>query len=70
LEDQQSLFDFTSKHGYRDYQMLHDTLVILSANRWGLNIRVHEGDPYYFRNITWLGNTNISQRNSEPISWL
>jgi len=57
LEDQQSLFDFYSKHGYRDYQMLHDTLVFLSENRLALNIRVHEGDPYYFRNITWLGNT-------------
>lgn len=59
-EDKVSLFDFYNKHGFRDYQLLMDTMVFIKSNRLAVNIRIHEGDPYYFRNITWVGNTKYS----------
>ena len=60
VEDKQSLYEFYSKNGYRDYQLLTDTLIFVKQDRIALNIKIHEGDPYYFRDITWVGNTKYS----------
>lgn len=57
-EDKQTLLDFYNENGYRDAQILGDSLIVLKEeNRLLLKIFLEEGNKYFFRNITWIGNT-------------
>lgn len=46
-----------NQEGYRDMRIVKDSVYQLSDKRLGIDIYVEEGRKYYFRNITWLGNT-------------
>lgn len=43
--------------GYRDARIISDSVSKFSEDRVNIHIKIHEGSQYYFRNITWLGNT-------------
>ncbi|NCD43525.1 MAG: hypothetical protein EOL88_15760, partial [Bacteroidia bacterium] len=43
--------------GFRDFQVTGDTIIPYNDNSILLNIDVEEGKKYYFRDITWVGNT-------------
>lgn len=43
--------------GYRDATMLYDSIVQVEDDRVELRIGINEGRKYYFRDITWTGNT-------------
>ena len=43
--------------GYRDARMVYDSVIRSSVNRVTIKIKVEEGKKYYFRDITWVGNT-------------
>ncbi len=51
--------------GYRDASIAKDTVYKVEPNRLTIELTVDEGPKYYFRNITWLGNTKHS---SEELS--
>ncbi len=57
-EDKKSIVNFYRKNGYRDAQILSDSL-IYSNDKKDLTIlmNVYEGPQYHIRNITWEGNT-------------
>lgn len=56
-EDKEKLVKYYNSLGYRDANIVEDTLVTDTANaRLYVNIRVNEGRKYYFGNITWKGN--------------
>lgn len=60
-EDKEKLAEFFSKHGYRDYVYLSDSVVLLpKKDRLALYIRLEEGDQYFYRDINWIGNTKYS----------
>jgi outer membrane protein insertion porin family len=59
-EDKNKLEEFYSKNGYRDYRFLSDSITVISENRIALKIKIHEGNQYHFRKITWIGNTKYS----------
>ncbi|MDR1172109.1 MAG: outer membrane protein assembly factor BamA, partial [Bacteroidales bacterium] len=59
-EDRTKLSDFYSKNGYRDFKIVNDSLTFVKDNRVVLHIRVSEGRQYYYRNITWVGNTKYT----------
>ena len=46
--------------GYRDAKIISDTVYPISKKRIDIRITIDEGHQYYFRNITWLGNTKHS----------
>jgi len=46
-----------SSLGYRDATMLYDSIVQVGEDRVVLKIGINEGRKYFFRNITWTGNT-------------
>ncbi len=50
LEDYQAL-------GYRDARILKDTFYFVSPNRVKIDITIDEGHKYYFRSISWMGNS-------------
>ena len=55
--DKQAVIDFYNSKGYRDAQIIADTLYASEKkNMVNLNLEVEEGKRYYFRNITWAGN--------------
>ncbi|MBR9861442.1 outer membrane protein assembly factor BamA [bacterium] len=43
--------------GYRDMKIVYDSVVRVEDDRVDVKIKIDEGNKYYFRNITWVGNT-------------
>lgn len=68
-EDKKKLVEFYNKNGYRDFKILGDSVYALPDEeaRVGLVIKVYEGDRYYFRNITWVGNTKYSSERLNEV---
>lgn len=56
-EDKMLLTDFYNENGYRDFKILKDSVSIYNRKRVVIYLDIHEGQKYYFRNITWVGNT-------------
>ena len=55
-EDKLKLIDYYNSLGYRDAEIISDTIVKHSENSIDVKIKVKEGRKYYFRNINWTGN--------------
>ncbi len=49
-----------NKKGYRDAHVISDSIIRVNDQNIGIKIFLEEGDKYYFRNITWVGNTVYS----------
>lgn len=56
-EDKESLLTFYNENGFRDATIVSDSVYAISENRINLAIRLDEGNRYYFRDISWVGNT-------------
>jgi outer membrane protein insertion porin family len=56
-EDKTELVKYYNTIGYRDARILGDTLWRDEDGRIRLKIFIEEGNQYYFRNITWKGNS-------------
>ncbi|MCU0443712.1 MAG: outer membrane protein assembly factor BamA [Microscillaceae bacterium] len=55
-EDKENLIKFYNSEGYRDARVIGDTIYPIDKKHIGLNLKIEEGNRYYFRNITWKGN--------------
>ena len=49
-----------NKKGFRDAQIISDSIYTIDKQNIGITINIDEGNKYYFRNITWVGNTVYS----------
>lgn len=56
-EDKENLIEFYNSKGYRNADILTDSIYKISDNRIGIHFKVNEGDKFYYRNISWLGNS-------------
>ena len=56
-EDKTNLLDFYNSRGYRNATIVSDSVYVISPDRIGLVIKVDEGKQYYYRNITFVGNS-------------
>ena len=57
-EDKDLIVGFYQKNGYRDAQVLRDSIQYDTLKKYlTINIDVYEGPQYHVRNITWEGNT-------------
>ena len=56
----QNLIDKYNELGFRDMTILEDSVWNVDENHVNLYIKIDEGQKYYIRNITWVGNTVIS----------
>jgi outer membrane protein insertion porin family len=56
-EDLQSVLDYYNSLGYRDAQIVDTALYYNKSGNLQVDIKVNEGDKYYFGNIAWRGNT-------------
>ncbi len=55
-----SIVDKYKESGYRDARVISDTLINQGDNRISLDIKVEEGDKYYYGEISFIGNTVYS----------
>lgn len=63
LEDKERVLQYYNSQGFRDAQILADTVFYSKDSSRGhlnVDIKVSEGSKYYFGNITWKGNTKYS----------
>lgn len=59
-EDKKRVIEKYTEKGYRDARITSDTVYRYDAKHVNINIKVEEGRQYYFRNITWVGNTKYT----------
>ena len=59
-EDKQKIIAKYNSKGYRDAVIVRDSVYRIDDRNMGIDIVVDEGDKYYFRNISWTGNTKYS----------
>ncbi len=57
ITDKQSLISAFNEAGYRDAYIVRDSIYYVEEDRLGIKIVIDEGQKYYFRNITWTGNS-------------
>jgi len=55
--DKQKIIALYNDKGFRDAYIVSDSVVRTSAQALAIRIRIEEGPRYYFRNITWVGNS-------------
>jgi outer membrane protein insertion porin family len=59
--DKRRIENKLQEKGYRDARVMADSVFRLPGSRHlGLLIRLREGNRYYFRHITWVGNTRYT----------
>jgi len=59
-EDKEALIAFYNKNGYKDARVLKDSVWREPNGNLRVHIDLVEGNQYYFRNITWKGNSLYS----------
>ncbi len=55
--DKDLLIDFYNSHGYRNAAILKDSIYDINEKRVGIRLNVAEGNKYYIRDISWVGNS-------------
>lgn len=55
-EDKDLLVDYYRAKGYRDAEILSDTVYSYDKRRVNVELSVVEGQRYYFKNVIWSGN--------------
>ncbi len=59
-EDKEAIVDYYNSQGYRDMQILGDSIWRNEDGHLIIKIDIFEGKQYFFRNIDWKGNTLYS----------
>lgn len=60
VNDKRSLIDAFNEAGFRDARLLKDSIYYVKPGRLGIDFTFDEGKKYYFRDITWTGNSVYS----------
>lgn len=55
--DKELLIDFYNSKGYRNATVVRDSIYPINDRRLGIDIEVSEGNKYYIRNVSWVGNS-------------
>ena len=62
IEDKQKMINYYIEQGYKDARVLKDTIARYGKKHINISIQVEEGNKYYYRNITWVGNSKYSTK--------
>ena len=60
--DKKNLLQFYNSTGYRDAVVVEDTMWRSFNGDLNLEMTIDEGEQYYFRNITWKGNSKYNDK--------
>lgn len=59
-EDKQNLLERYNELGYRDAEIIWDTVYSHSEDKVDIKLKIEEGKRYFLSNINWVGNTEFS----------
>lgn len=59
-EDKVLVLTKYNSEGYRDAEIIIDSIYKINSGRIAIDIKIYEGNQYFFRNIDWVGNTKYS----------
>lgn len=55
-DDKKKIVSYLNSKGYRDADFEYDTIYNFDNRSINIDLNLHEGPKYYFRDITWVGN--------------
>lgn len=58
-KDKPAILGMYYSRGYRDAKIKKDSIYFVKKNRLKIDLHLEEGSKYYFRNITWAGNSKF-----------
>jgi outer membrane protein insertion porin family len=59
-EDKQAVIEYYNSLGFRDASILADTMYAASNGHLNIDLKVKEGNRYYFGDMEWKGNTKYT----------
>ncbi len=66
-EDKLNLIKKYNQLGFRDAVVIKDSVYKNPDNTISIDVYINEGSKYYFRNITWIGNTKYTARQLNSV---
>ena len=66
-EDKKKMLEYYNTQGYRDAEILSDTVYSHDTNTINIDFKISEGPKYYFRNIIWTGNYIYTDRQLNAV---
>jgi len=57
LADKKSALSAFNEAGYRDARLVRDSIYYVEPGKLGIDLIFEEGEKYYFRDLTWTGNS-------------
>ena len=65
--DKRLLLQAYGERGYRDARIVKDSMYYIEDGRLGIHFVIDEGKRYYFRDITWTGNSIYSSEQLNSV---
>ena len=65
--DKRQLLTAFNEAGFRDARIVKDTMYYVEPNRLQIDFDIDEGKQYYFRDITWTGNSVYSSEDLNSV---
>ena len=65
--DKRSLLTAFNEAGFRDARIVKDTMYYVEPNKLQIDFEIDEGKKYYFRDITWTGNSIYDSENLNKV---
>ncbi|MBR5298886.1 MAG: outer membrane protein assembly factor BamA [Bacteroidales bacterium] len=65
--DKRALLSAFNEAGFRDARIVKDTMYYIEPNKLQIDFEIDEGNKYYFRDITWTGNSIYSSENLSEV---
>lgn len=66
-EDKEKIIARYNKEGFRNAKIVSDTLYVLNSERVALHIKIEEDKRFYFRDISFIGNTKYRSSTLDSI---
>lgn len=65
--DKQHVIDYYNSKGYRDAEIVEDSIYKHDDRTINIDFKVYEGPKYYFRNIIWAGNFVYTDKQLDAV---
>ncbi len=65
--DKKAMIEALNEAGFRDAKIVSDSMYYIEPNRLAIKFKIDEGKRYYFRNITWTGNSLYTEQELNDI---
>lgn len=66
-EDKQRIIEYYNSKGYRDAEIIEDSLYRFNDRTVNVDFQIYEGPKYYFRKILWSGNYVYTDKQLDAV---